>query len=378
MKKINFSYLFCCFSIFFCTPLFAQIKVDTIGRLRVGTPNTLDCDLNLVTTMQLFGRNSVAAGSKLSLGDFGRKEYNSWNVFVAEYDTIDTDQLWLHGKNGLRLTYFNSDAIAASFDPLIDNCFRFYTNVQVYGNLNWTSDERLKENIRPIQSALSSLQQINGVMYNYKQLPVDSYRTQFKNLSRNGMSEKEMRDLAIWEEWAKRNDSKKSQLGFSAQEVRKVFPELVSEDKDGNLSLNYIGLIPVLVESIKEQQKQIEELQNLVNQLTGKNILRSDTQNEETTYIAPINAETATMEQNTPNPFNHSTVIHYTLSETCTSAKILITNTSGHVIEQIPLSVSGGHDSITIKGGSLQAGVYLYSLICDGKVVDTKRMVLTK
>jgi len=43
-----------------------------------------------------------------------------------------------------------------------------------------------------------------------------------------------------------------------------------------------------------------------------------------------------------------------------------------------PLSATGGKESITIHGGSMPAGVYLYSLICDGKVVDTKRMVLTK
>ena len=48
------------------------------------------------------------------------------------------------------------------------------------------------------------------------------------------------------------------------------------------------------------------------------------------------------------------------------------------VIKQIPLSATGGKESITIHGGSMPAGVYLYSLICDGKVVDTKRMVLMK
>jgi len=50
-----------------------------------------------------------------------------------------------------------------------------------------------------------------------------------------------------------------------AQEVKKVFPELVKENEKGELSVNYIGLIPVLIESIKEQQKQIDELKKLVN-----------------------------------------------------------------------------------------------------------------
>ena len=44
----------------------------------------------------------------------------------------------------------------------------------------------------------------------------------------------------------------------------------------------------------------------------------------------------------------------------------------------MPLSIFGGHDGVKIKGGLLQVGVYLVSRICKGKVVDTKRMVLTK
>jgi len=66
------------------------------------------------------------------------------------------------------------------------------------------------------------------------------------------------------------------------------------------------------------------------------------------------------------------------LPETCTSAKVLITNSGGKAVKQIPLSATGGKESITIHGGSIPVGVYLYTLICDGKPVDTKRMVLTK
>jgi hypothetical protein len=55
-----------------------------------------------------------------------------------------------------------------------------------------------------------------------------------------------------------------------AQEVRELFPELVQEDKEGILSVNYSGLIPVLIESVKEQQKQIDELKKIVEKLSKK------------------------------------------------------------------------------------------------------------
>ena len=52
--------------------------------------------------------------------------------------------------------------------------------------------------------------------------------------------------------------------------MQKLFPELVKENKEGLLSVNYSGLIPVLIESIKEQQEQINELKKLVQQLLKK------------------------------------------------------------------------------------------------------------
>ncbi len=52
------------------------------------------------------------------------------------------------------------------------------------------------------------------------------------------------------------------QIGFSAQEVEKLFPEVVMTDANGYKSVDYGRLTPVLVEAIKEQQKQIDELKN--------------------------------------------------------------------------------------------------------------------
>lgn len=54
---------------------------------------------------------------------------------------------------------------------------------------------------------------------------------------------------------------KNRKLGFSAQKIQKVFPELVSTDKNDYLNVDYIGLIPVVVEALKEQQVQIKKQQ---------------------------------------------------------------------------------------------------------------------
>jgi len=210
--------------------------------------------------------------------------------------------------------------------------------------------------------------------------------------------EKDMpQELKDKTERAKKKKEETVQTGFVAQDVEKAAKKVgynfngVNVDEKGIYSLSYAEFVVPLVKAVQELsskndqlQEQVNELTGLVNKLLGKGAtetgaLRSKNSGSSTTGLTKLTAEaSASLEQNIPNPFNQTTVIHYTLPETCTSAKILITDTGGKVIKQIPLSATGGKESITIHGGSMPAGVYLYSLICDGKVVDTKRMVLTK
>jgi flagellar biosynthesis chaperone FliJ len=67
--------------------------------------------------------------------------------------------------------------------------------------------------------------------------------------------------------WIDQNKSQDKQIGLLAQEVKQVLPDLVREDKNGTLSVNYQGMVPVLVEAIKEQQKQIDEQNKKIDTL---------------------------------------------------------------------------------------------------------------
>ena len=98
------------------------------------------------------------------------------------------------------------------------------------GDLTINSDARLKSNIISLGSTLSKLLMIDGKSYTMK------------------------------------SNESQSKIGLLAQDVQKAFPELVktTNDKDKTLSVNYQGLIPVLINAIKEQQKQIDELKKLL------------------------------------------------------------------------------------------------------------------
>ena len=91
---------------------------------------------------------------------------------------------------------------------------------------NPASDERLKKNIDPLENVLEEILKLNGYRYHWKS---DSLNA-------------------------------KQEIGVIAQEIEQIFPELVRERSDGYKGVNYNGLVPLLLEAIKEQQKTIQQL----------------------------------------------------------------------------------------------------------------------
>jgi hypothetical protein len=122
-------------------------------------------------------------------------------------------------------------------------------NVYVTGNITATanitayngSDKRLKHNIVLISNPIEKLSKINGYTFTWND---DYYAKQNQDLF-------------------KRND-----IGVIAQEIMEVIPEAVHEKDDGFLGVDYQKIIPLLIEAIKEQQLQIEELRNDITRLS--------------------------------------------------------------------------------------------------------------
>ena len=100
-----------------------------------------------------------------------------------------------------------------------------------------TSDKRWKNNIVKIDSPLEKISQISGVEFD-------------------------------WIEDEPLHGNKGHDVGVIAQEIELVIPEAVQTRESGMKAVQYDKIIPLLIESIKEQQKQIDELKELVNKLT--------------------------------------------------------------------------------------------------------------
>jgi len=173
------------------------------------------------------------------------------------------------------------------------------------------------------------------------------------------------------EEQQKRASMKKDKMGFIAQELKEVLPEaVVYEEAEDRYYIDYIAVIPVIVEAMKEQQATIDELTTRIAKLEGSAAKEKSATIDGTTT-------TASLDQNIPNPFSANTSIGIHLPTTVSRATLYIYNMQGSQIKQIAVN-DRGNTSVSIDGYSLDAGMYLYSLIADGKEVDTKKMILTK
>lgn len=209
----------------------------------------------------------------------------------------------------------------------------------------WSSDKRFKKNINEMKNISEKIAKIKSYTYEFKT-----------------------------EEFKEKNFAKGEQFGFIAQELQEEFPQLVIEGPGGYNYVNYIGMIPVLLEAIKEQHQQIEELKALVkgspdnNNLTSKN-LSSVILNE---------AQVIVLEQNVPNPFAEQTTIGYNLKEGVQKAQILFYNSDGKLINSSELKTNAGKAQLNVFASDLSNGVYTYSLVVDGKVIESKRMIKTK
>ena len=199
-------------------------SADASMALNRGTSatNQAATSMGLGTTADNVGMVAVGVNNAAGIGDTAEQyfyvdgQYTGSNpgvAFVVGNGDIDSSN-GLAGSN-------SSNAFIVNYDG----------SATLAGDLTVNSDARLKSNIVTLGSTLSKLLLIDGKRYTMK------------------------------------SNENVEKIGLLAQDVLAAFPELVKKggDEDGTLSVNYQGLIPVLINAIKEQQEQINVLKALIN-----------------------------------------------------------------------------------------------------------------
>jgi Chaperone of endosialidase len=266
----------------------------------------------------------------------------------------------------------------------VNGGFLLNGNFDGAGTQTYVSDQQFKTNIDSIPSALNIINQLD---------PKSFY---FDTTNVYGM-----------------NFSDKKQYGLIAQDVELVLPELVSnlnkiEERDslGNIitasvsykALNYNAFITILIKGMQEQQSKIDSLndendehdsinaslQNQINLLAD--MINSccsshsmQTNNNSNTSVTSQNVDlkddqSIVLEQNVPNPFAEQTTINYFLPDNVVKAQMLFYNAQGKLIQSVDLS-ERGKGNLTVFASDLSNGIYTYTLVADGKIVETKKMV---
>jgi hypothetical protein len=235
------------------------------------------------------------------------------------------------------------------------------------GGSSWTvaSDRRLKKDIASFADGLEVLTQIKPVWFRY-----------------NG-------EAGL--------PTEKKYVGVIAQDMQKIAPYTVGQftysDTTGKatqyLDYDANALIYILVNSVKEQQNQIQEKDaQLTSQQQQIDELKAQNQHvrQELAQIkalllqnskAPTTDNKAMLFQNEPNPTDGSTLIRYVVPQGAVSAQIMLFTVNGQEVQQIELNQKGA-GQVRLHTGQLAAGVYLYHLVVNGQSIDSKKLLLQR
>jgi hypothetical protein len=153
-----------------------------------------------------------------------------WDHLNGGVLSLNTD-----GMSGNGLMIRNNQVGINTLNP---GAYRFYVNGTAYATGGWqSSDLRFKQNIKTIDSPIDKVMNVKGVSFEWK-------TSEYKD---KGFPEGR-------------------HYGVIAQEVERVLPEVVMEGPDGEKAVSYTELVPVLIEAIKQQQKEIVSLKESLAQ----------------------------------------------------------------------------------------------------------------
>ena len=200
----------------------------SFGETAIGTYNTTyepnsTIDFNQSDRLFVIG-NGIISGHNVSL---------SWNKMS------DALIIYKNGNAEFRGNVYPSsepnvwtEAETYSLGTSNNKWDAVYAN-KLYGTLQTSSDIRYKTEIKPLERALDKVLTLSGVTYKWRA-----------------------------SEFPEQHFDNKTHIGVVAQEVEKVFPELVNTDENGYKSVEYANIAPVLIEAVKEQQSLINSLQS--------------------------------------------------------------------------------------------------------------------
>jgi hypothetical protein len=244
------------------------------------------------------------------------------------------------------------------------------------GAVQWTneSDARVKKNVRENVPGLAFIKLLRPVTYNFDETAVKKIKDP-QSLIPISAADKE----------AMASKEAITYTGFLAQEVETAakklnydFSGVCTPVNDQSLyGLRYAEFVVPLVKAVQEVSGTTDSLINVIDSLKNAQANLQAQINNLAQQMAQLKSSAA-LDQNIPNPFKGSTTINYNLPAGTNDAQLTITDAAGRVLKDVVLGNLKGPGQAVVNAGDLAAGTYFYSLVVNGKIVKTKRMILTR
>ena len=259
--------------------------------------------------------------------------------------------------------YNNTTALGAYAKVTASNQIRLGdSNVtSIGGQVSWTtlSDGRFKREIKKDVAGLDFINQLNPVSYTLDKKAINTFL-------------RIPDSLQVDNETTRKTPTR--QTGFVAQEVEALLKKSgyvfsgveVPQNENDPYTIRYAEFVVPLVKAVQELSTQVQDLQQQLKKYA----------NESTMDQKSAMGTGAFLYQNSPNPFSTNTEIQMDIPESHRQANVIVYNLEGKQLKNIDVT-DRGKVIVNISGNELSAGMYLYTLMVDGKVVDTKRLILT-
>lgn len=245
----------------------------------------------------------------------------------------------------------------------------FDGNVKVTGSLQGNVvnsaevNAKSTQTLRPINSALDGIASANPFMY--------IVRTQVPGIGTGVVPDSATLTGTVAPTSDPVVSFGKSYYALDVNAVKQSFPALIIKDAQGNEYVNYTQLVPILVQAIKELKTELDDLKEAVA-ASGTRKVNAATNIATNT----LDEGWGSISQNTPNPFTGQSTVRVSVPDDASDAYIDILTLNGASVKRIP--VSNGLSEVSLSSFDFAPGTYLYTLVVNGKVSETRRMIVNR
>lgn len=341
------------------------------------------------------GNNNTAVGLD-ALREIRTTSYNTGIGSYAGVSSTDVSQGTFLGANSrassgmVNVTAVGYNAIAtASNQVMLGNTS--VTSVLAAGSYVIYSDGRFKKDISENVPGLTFINELRPVTYHYNIHNLNKFISPAEAQQSKGVVKEREDSQSSNKQVDEASMIAKEKIlytGFVAQEVenaaKKLNYDFSGVHKPANSSdvygLSYSDFVVPLVKAVQELSKKNEELEkkaDRVEELETRIARLEALLSNEKNAVNTANLTTISLQQNTPNPFSGATVIAYNIPENSKSAQLVIKDLNGKTLSTMALQ-PGKRGSVNVDGTMLSSGTYNYSIIVNGKVIATKKMVVVR